>query len=263
MADEQSTTVDVDQPDVDTDVNLEDIEVTAEELEQAETTDESELSADIESDDDEDESTEEASTETAEESETEAADTEESDKAEEVNETPEQEQARFRAEMYEKRQQEKAERARSIQESQAAYLDEAENNQDLALRQLQIDAYETKVERVTNQLTNQYETALKDFPILRDTNPVVQRELDEAIDNFQSRFVNVDSFGNAVNNSGDMYAYLQAKAEAIQQLTGIGAQQQEKSKTKQKSKTLAAPGRSPREPKTDADLDEFWKEANS
>lgn len=248
MADDLSPDNEVDQlDDDDTDVSLEDIEVTEDELKQAEAKDDDEeLEADSDDEDEAEESTDDEATDT-----------------DEVEETPEQEAARFRAEMYERRQQEKAQREQTVQESQQAYLDEAQDNQDLALRQLQIDAYETKVERVTNQLTNQYETALKDFPILRDSNPVVQRELDEAIDNFQSRFVQIDDYGNAVNASGDMYAYLQAKAQAIEQLTGIGAKQQEASKTKQKSKAVTLPGRSPREPKVDPALADFWDEANS
>ena len=254
MADDLSTDNEVEQlDDDDTSVDLEDIEVSEDELKQAESKDDDEeLEADSADDDEEaEESTDEESEDTD----------DEADEAEE--ETPEQEAARFRAEMYERRQQEKANREQTVQENQQAYLDEAQDQQDLALRQLQIDAYETKVERVTNKLTNQYETALKDFPILRDSNPIVQRELDEAIDNFQSRFVQVDDYGNAIDSSGDMYAYLQAKADAIQQLTGIGAKQQEASKTKQKSKAVTLPGRSPKEPKRDADLDAFWNEANS
>jgi hypothetical protein len=254
MTDNQSVS-DVDS-DLDNDVSLEDIEVTEEELEQAENTDESDLFADDDddSDDDEQETTEQT---TDEDEETDEASEEEPELSEEDK------QKAFRQEMYERRQAEKAARDATIQESQAQYLEEAQSAEDLALRQLQIDAYETKVERNTSKLTTQYERALKDFDVLRDPNPVVQRQLNKALDMFQAQHVLIDDYGNPADVKGDMYAFLQETAQDIQELTGIGAKKQVQSKGREKAKTLTAPNRSPKEAKVDPDLKAFWDAANS
>lgn len=255
MADD--TSVSEVETNLDDDVSLEDIEVTEDELNQAEQTDESEL----EDSDDEDEELDEEDDAT--EQTTDEDESDDSDEEEEPELSEEEQQKAFKREMYERRQAEKAQRELSIKESQQEYLDEAASNEDLALRQLQIDAYETKVERNTSKLTNQYESALKDFDVLRDPNPVVQRQLNKALDAFQAQHVSIDNYGNPIDVQGDMYAFLQETAQDIQELTGIGAKKQVQSKGREKAKTLTPPNRSPKEAKVDPDLKAFWEAANS
>lgn len=232
------------------DVDLEDIEVDLEDISaESEPTELLEV---------EDEATDEAEEKTEEPVEEESTDDTEEPEAE-LSE--EEKQKAFRKEMYERRQAEKAERLRSIKESQQEYLAEAQDDQDLALRQLQIDAYDNKVTRNQDSLTTSYERALKDFDVLQTSDPVIQAEIDAAIDAFQAQYVTIDRYGNPTDVRGDLYATLQAKADSIEKLTGIRAKRQEQSKTKEKSKVLATPNRAPREPKKDPMLEAFDEEA--
>ncbi len=178
--------------------------------------------------------------------------------------SPEAKQKATNKEMAEKRLAAKAERDAGIKATQDEYLSEADPDdpRDFAVRQLQIDAYNNRVEANTNKLTNGYERAVKDFPILSDSSPEVQREVSSAIDAFQAMHVAIDKFGNPTAVSSDLYAYLQAKADSITALTGRGARQQVRDKTKERSKAMTAPGRPPKEAKRDAGMDAFDEEAS-
>ena len=229
---------------VDDDVELEDIEVDPKDLE--------------------DTDPEELLDEESEESENTAKSEDESEESNEDTEeelSDEERQKAFNKEMAERRIQEKKAREQTIKEQQEEYLTEAEDDKDLALRQLQVDAYNNKVEGNSNKLTNGYEKAIKDFDVLRDPSPEIQAELDQALDAFQAMHVTIDRYGNPVEVNADLYTYLQSKADSIAKLTGIGARQQIKSKSKEKSKTITTPTRTPKEPKKDADLDAFDEEA--
>jgi len=258
MADDESTNVaeDTSVDDAtdtsDDDVSLEDIEVNLEDI-----SDESEDAED--EDTDTEPSTEEKSKEDVTEEEAESTeDTEESEV-----ESEKDKQKAFNKEMAEKRIQEKQQRQRDLKASQEKYLTEAEDDQQLALRQLQIDAYDNKVEANSNKLTNAYEKALNDFKILGDDSPEIKAEVDAALDAFQAMHVTIDAYGNPSEIRGDLYSYLQSKAESIEKLTGIRAKKQAEAKDKEKSKTFMPPSKAPQEPKVDPDLaafdDEAWK----
>lgn len=255
MADEQTANVEVteqvtdtsteveDKPTDDTeDVNLEDIEVNLEDISESE-----------EKSDDETES-ESKETDTKEETEVEES------KEKEVSE--EDKRKAFNKEMAERRIQEKQQRELTLKQQQEEYLTTAEDNRDLALRQLQIDAYNNKIDSNTNKLTNGYERALKDFEVLGDQTPEIKAEIDQAIDAFQAMHVTLDAYGNPIEVREDIYQYLQSKAESIAQLTRIGERKQSMSKSKEKSKTLTMPTRAPQKPKVDADLAAFEEEAS-
>lgn len=184
--------------------------------------------------------------------------------AEEVQESDEDKTKARNKQQAEARINAKQEREASLKQQQQDYLAEAdpEDSRDLAVRELQIDAYNNKVEGFTNKLTNSYEKAMKDFDILSDTSPEIQAEVNNALDAFQAMHVKVDAYGNPIEVRGDLYAYLQTKADSITALTGKGARQQLKSKDKERSKTLATPSRAPKTPKADPDLDGFDEEAN-
>jgi hypothetical protein len=240
---------------IDDDIQLEDMEVTAEELEQIESPKE-----DLESDDKEesleDESDEESDESTEEESDEQSDDTN-------VEPTEEEKQKAFNKEMAEKRIQAKQQRENAIKQEQNNYVTESESDEQAVIRQLQVEAYNTKVEGLTNKLANGYERAIKDFPILVDSTPEVQAEINEAIDAFQDRYVKIDSYGNPTELKADLYQYLQTKAISIERLTAIGARKQVDSKAKEKSKTLTPPVRTPKTTKIDPDLAAFNEEAYS
>jgi len=234
MDDEQSTDVAVQETDLS---GINDINFDEDSSEDSEATTEEKSN---------DESTEQdQSEETTEESDDESDNEEESN--EEVEASDEDKRKAFNREMAEKRIQEKNQRELSIQQQQEKYLEEAEDNKDLALRQLQIDAYSNKVESNTNKLTNGYERAIKDSDILTSDDPAIKSRIDRALDAFQAQYVTLDAYGNPTQVNGDLYKYLLEEAESIKQLTGIGARKQVASKGREKSKTFTTPSRSPKE----------------
>jgi chromosome segregation ATPase len=236
-----SVNVDDASTDSDDDVDLEDIEVSPEDIASEEEAEESDNS---ESED------------------TEATDDESSEEESELSD--EQRQAEHNKAMFEQRQQEKQARIARVKQEQAEYIAGASENPDpleSAVRQLQVTAYNNTVEATTNQLTSGYDRALNDYEVLRNPTPEIQAEINEAIEAFEARYVTIDGYGNPTEVRGDLYEHLQAKADSIAKLTGIRSTNQDKSKSREKSKTLTLPGRAPKEAKTDPDMDAFDEEA--
>lgn len=240
MADQESTT---EEPTVETQEVLDTT---------VETADESTLEdIEVDLDESEDETTDTVETETEDETEVEQAEVSDEDT-----------QKAFNKEMAEKRIHEKQQRELTVKEQQDEYLATAEDNRDLAVKQLQIDAYNNKVEGNTNKLTNGYERALKDFDILADQSPEIKAEVDQAIDAFQAMHVTIDAYGNPTDVRGDLYSFLQNKAESIRRLTDRGVRKQADSKAKESSRVITPPSRAPKTPKVDPDLAAFDEEAD-
>lgn len=243
----------------DTDVDLEDIEVSESEI-----TDETDESTDSESED--------KDTEPAEEEESEedvAEETSEDEKAEEDT-TSVDDVKKHNSEMAQKRIADKQAREAAKIESQQAYLDEAEDNRDLALRQLQVDAYNNRVERNTNSLTNGIDKAYASIDLLRDGSPEIKEELASSLDDFERMYVIYDQNNDPVDikvdpvtgQKADVYQYLQRKADSIRKIAGTGARQEIANKDKTKARTDTVPTRKPKEAPKDADLEAFDEEAN-
>lgn len=222
-----------------------------------------EVSLEEETDSEEESEEDKSEDESEEEAESEDEKSEEEDKPEEEL-SDEDKQKQHNREMAEKRLKTKAERDATLKKQQQDYVAKAdpEKPEDAAIRQLQVDAYNNKVDANTNKLTNGYERAIKDFDILTDAAPEIQAEVNAALDAFQGMYVTMDSFGNPTEVRSDIYKYLQAKADSITALTGKGARQQEKSKAKEKSKVTPTPTRAPKTPKVDPDIEGFDEEAD-
>jgi len=261
MEDDKSTTDPaVDSSNTDDDVDLEDMEVSFDDVEEVE-----EDGEDSKESTNSNESTDEAEEESEDETEQSDESEESSDDKSEDTESDEDKQSAIKAhnnEMAQRRIQEKQQREARIKKEQDNYVTESETEEQSAIRQLQVDAYNTKVEGLTNKLANGYQKALTDFKILSDPNPKIQAEVDAALDAFQAMHVSIDSYGNPREIRGDLYSYLQTKADSIQGLTGIGASRQVENKSKEKSKTFTPPNRVPKTPKADPDLEGFDEEAN-
>lgn len=221
---------------------------------------------DFEDEDEADES--ETETEDTEPTDTEEESGDDVDSKEESTETPETElsdEDKRKAENKshaEQRIREKQQRDTVLKKEQTEYVSETQDPIEIAVRQLQVDAYNNKTDANTNKLTNDYERALKDFPILGDKSPAIQKEIDDAITAFDARYTTFDQYGKPVDVRGDLYSYLQSKADSIEKLTGLGATKQTKDKVREQSKTLQTPVRSPKQPKSDAMLDAFDEEAS-
>lgn len=262
MADEQSTGVSEDQLDDSVVDDADDMSWGDVGEDKESETLEEELDTDLEEPDepaDEDEPEAEAESEDTTDDEEEAEE-ESSDEPQDEEATRKQE-ARER---YEARQAEKQARENRIREAQAQFVAEASQGEDplaTAVAQLQVDAYNNTVRSNETTLTTEYQRAAADFNVLRSDDPAVRAEIDSAIDAFQAQYVKVDQYGNPVEVRGDLYSYLQAKADSITRLTGIREQKQETAKAKQKSKSITPPSRTAREPKVDPELAAFDEEA--
>lgn len=146
-------------------------------------------------------------------------------------------------------------------QSQQEYLEGAEDDKDLALRQLQIDAYNNRVENNSNKLQNGIDKAVASIELFRTGSPEAKEEMANSLDDFERMFVKRDRNGDPMAVTGDVYQYLQNKADSISRLTGIGARQQTKSKANEKSRTLTKPARTPKEAEKDPMLEGFDEEA--
>lgn len=253
---------------VDDDTSLEDMEISFKDVsdDEAETfeEEESEEATKEESDEDdaETETEEVESEESKEESEESKDESEESEEADETQLSDEEKQKQHNREMAEKRIQEKRQREAEIKRQQDQYVSESEDETQLAVRQLQIEAYNTKVTTNESKLKTSYEKAMVDFPVLADRSVEIQAELDQALDTFQGLYVTIDAWGNPAEVRGDLYSFLQAKAESIQRLTKIGAKKESNAKSKGKANALTPPSRMPKSPKADEAMDAFDEEAS-
>jgi hypothetical protein len=251
MADEQSTDT-ADAVDTSTneetqdtdDAELEDIEVSEEEIASDETEESSEA--------------EEAATDSDKPEESKEDGDEES---EEEGTISEDEQRRRNDEFAQKRIADREAREKAKLDEQDKYLAEAEDNRDLALRQLQIDAYNNKIEGNSNKLQNGIDKAVVGIELFRSGSLEAKEELANSLDDFERMYVTRDRNGDPIEVKGDVYQYLQAKADSIRRLTGVGARQQSKDKTKTSARTVTTPSRTPKEGKKDPDVEAFDEEA--
>ena len=244
------------------DFSFEDLanESTEETTEQSEETEEDAEADESEDEETQEESSEEEQTEESEETEAQAEETEE-DTTEEAKETKSaDEQKRLNNEAAQRRIAERAEKERLKREAQDKYLESAEDDKDLALKQLQIDAYNNKVERNSDRLKTGIDRALADIDLFRDGSPEVKEYLISKVDDFEEQYVTYSSTGDPVDVKADVYEYLQKEADTIRRLVDVGARKNAVDKQNQKAKTIPRPSKTPKEPKVDPDLAAFDEE---
>lgn len=138
--------------------------------------------------------------------------------------------------------------------------DEAEQER----RQLNVDAWRVKEERISvnqDRLQAGIERAVASIDLFKTGSPAVQEELAKSLDDFEKLHVQMDDKGRPLAVNADVVQFLQAKAESIKRLQGDGAVKQEKSKSKEKSRTLTPPSRAPKKAKADPVVDGFDEEA--
>lgn len=259
--------------DADVDTDLEDMDVSFEDVEDDDDTDDSEA----ETEDTEPTETEE---ESAEDEQPEEVATEE---AEEPAEEPTQSEAdtkKHNAEMAARRIADKQAREQAKQAEQQQYLEgykeaydvaidsgfteaqaEMEAQRELAVRQLRVDAYNNHVERNRNTLDSGIEKAVASIDLFREGTPEIKEELARRLENFEAQYVKYDTAGDPVEVKGDVYQYLQNEANSIRKLINTGARNQVKAKTKAQARTQTLPTRAPKEPTVDPDLAAFDEEA--
>jgi hypothetical protein len=237
--------------------NLEDMEVSFEDVDDDESEDDQEAEdADtepLESDEESEVDETEAESEEVSEDEPEVEETKEED-------TTSEDVKKHNQEMAARRIAEKQAKEQAKLEQQQQYLDDAEDQKDLVLRQLQIDAYNNKVERQKSKLDSGIEKAVASIDLFRTGPPEAKEALVQAIDKFEQMYVQYDQNGDPINVTGDVYEYLTNEADSIQKLLNTGARSQVKAKTKAKARTETLPTRAPKEAKVDPDLAAFDEE---
>ncbi len=213
----------------------------------------------------------------------EESDEDEPDK-EQPKETPadtEAERKRHNDEMAKKRIADREAREKAKHESQANWLDDGyqqaydkaikegkderdaryDASQALALRQVQVDAYNNRIQANTDRLRNNIDKAVATIDLFQKGTPAVKEKLAKALDYFEGMHVVRDKNGDPVEVTGDLYEFLRNEAEDIRQLLGEGAVQQQRSKKNAKSRTLPKPNRAPRKSE-DPMMDGFDEEAD-
>lgn len=251
----------------DTDVELEDIEVDLDGFDDDDDTEESEESPE-----------DEAATESTDETEEEADDG--ADKPEEVEQSSEPdeskptdteeqplseaEQKRYNDEQAKRRIAEKQLREERKQREAAdiqRYLKDAEYDQEeLSRRESQVEQYHLLKERAelnSQKLEVAFDRAVSDIDLFKSPNPEVQAALDSAINDFAALYTTVDEQGNVLEVRGDIYQFLNNKADTIRKLTGVGARQEAQAKQNTKARTEPVPTRPPKEAKKDSDVSDF------
>ena len=267
--------------DADVDTDLEDMDVSFEDVEDDDETDDSEAETEdtepteTEEESEEDEQLEEVATE----------------EVEEPAEEPTQSEAdtkKHNAEMAARRIADKQAREQAKQAEQQQYLEgykeaydvaidsgfteaqaEMEAQRELAVRQLRVDAYNNHVERNRNTLDSGIEKAVASIDLFREGTPEIKEELARRLEDFEAKFVRYDNTGEPVDivvdprtgQKADVYQYLQNEANSIRKLINTGARNQVKAKTKAQARTQTLPTRAPKEPTVDPDLAAFDEEA--
>lgn len=251
----------------DTDVSLEDDEISFEELDDdpEETEDDSEDSASTEAESEEEsEADGEESDDTTE---------DESQDEEEPKQTEAQRAEDLAKQAFEARRAERQARAeadavrkRAEEANIERYLQEAAGDEvELARREIDVQNYRLKEKTIdlnTQALQTDLMRAVSDIPLFKTGSDAVKNRLLRAVDQFEASFVVKDDKGRPLEVKGDIHQYLQQEAQSIQELLGDGARIQDKSKIKQKSRTMTTPGKAPKQPKSDPLMDGFDEEAN-
>jgi hypothetical protein len=154
------------------------------------------------------------------------------------------------------------------------YLEDAGDDEiERERRELNVEQYRIREEKIVlnnDRIQSGIEKAVASIDLFRTGNPVVQEELASSLDSFEAQFIEKDKNGRPVSikidpatgKPADVFQYLQRKADSIKKLTGIGARQQDKSKSNEKTRTLTPPVKAPKKAKTDPDLEGFDEEAS-
>lgn len=247
----------------------------------ASTDDEDESSDDSEDDESEsDDKTEEESTqddESDQDKSTEEDDAEEStdsadDKSDEKTSLSADEQKRHNDEMARNRIAERTAKDKAVKAQKDAdeatierYLREAgDDDMELEKRKLNVEAFRLGQDRKSvneEKLQTGLEKAVANIPLFQTGDKAALDELYAAADDFERMYVKKDKDGRPIEILGDINQFLQSKAKSIQKLQASGARQQDKDKSRQKSKTTALPVKAPAKKKSDEGIDAFDEEA--
>lgn len=156
-----------------------------------------------------------------------------------------------------------AKRQAAKEAAQQKYLDEAEDEHELSIRQLKVDSYNNRVENNVNKLQNGVDKALANIDLFKSGTPEEKNALLDYLDDFERIHVVKDQNGDPIRVTGDVFEYLTNKADSIKRLTRVGARQGKQDRSNTRSRTITPPGNKPKEDKKQVDpaMEAFDEEA--
>ena len=241
----------------DTDVDLEDIEVSLDDDETEESDESEETPASEETETEEQSNADDADKSTTEPEQSD--DTEEESDADRKARNQEYAQKRIAERQDREKQKEIAQAKEDVRIEQ--YLKEAEGDEsELTLRKAEVERLLLQRERVAmneEKLHIGIDRAISEIDLFRTGSPEVKQELVNAVDDFVAMYVDTDENGNPIQVRGDIRTFLQKKADSIRRIQGVGVRQAVKDKQAVRSKTMTVPTRAPKEEKVDKDLADF------
>ena len=160
---------------------------------------------------------------------------------------------------YEERQAAKAEREARVAQIGQSYVDEAENDVDARMRQIEVDRYNEKIENTENTLKGEFERAKAD-PDLQIFNPDNKelfnpRAYDKTMRDYNAGYIEYDSNGFMVGVKGSLIEHLTETAEILQGAIKSGAVQQVRDTRRMRSSADVKPAATPKEPAKDTILE--------
>lgn len=233
---------------------------TNEETQDVESKDADDLSfADLDLDDESDETEEtEAATEESEEVEEESTEDVEDDKGEEPEKpSTDEEQKRIAHEAFLQREAARKAKQEELRGSQEQYLQGAEDDKDLALRQLQVDAYNNRIQINADKLESGIRRSIAEIDLFRTGPDEVKEALVQSLDEFEQLYVTKNKHGDPIEVRADINKFLHQRAEMLRKVMQVGARQEVKAKSKTQARTTVTPSKPPREPKVDKDEEDF------
>lgn len=256
VADEVASTPEAVDTSTNDDVELEDIEISLDDIEDDESEEEAPASEESEESSEEDISEGEDTTET---------NTDESTD-ESVKDTTEEDTDSVEAikkqnqEAYERRQAERQARQEADRKAQEEYLSQAADEDDLQKRKNFIESYNLTEARITlneDAIQVGIDKAFASIDLMRDKR--YSEEFAKALDEFEQVYMVRDKNGRPVEVRKDVFTHLQDKADSIRRIQGVGELKGKQDEVKQKAKTLLPPSRTPKEAKVDQDIADFDK----
>ena len=241
----------------DTDVDLEDIEVSLDDDETEESDESEETPASEETETEEQSNADDADKSTTEPEQSD--DTEEESDADRKARNQEYAQKRIAERQDREKQKEIAQAKEDVRIEQ--YLKEAEGDEsELTLRKAEVERLLLQRERVAmneEKLHIGIDRAISEIDLFKTGSPEVKQELINAVDDFVAMYVDTDNNGNPIQVRGDITTFLLKKADSIRRIQGVGVRQAVKDKQAVRSKTMTVPTRAPKEEKVDKDLADF------
>lgn len=159
---------------------------------------------------------------------------------------------------YEERQAFREEQRKKIAEQTSEYTNEAIDEFDQRLRNVESQRYVELVENTQEKLVNDFERATSnpDLQIFNPKSPEFNQKLySKAIKDFNEGYITYDTNGNMVGTKSSLYEHLKETADLYKDAIKSGAVQQVRAARQMKSNSDIKPAATPKEPAKDAILD--------